>query len=88
MIGQLMRPSSDQVHIRVDMNKEDMDTFVFCVATKKSALRLAKDMADLVSWVWFLKTAYRNCLLMYQIADTSLRMAYVGSISLIFASSL
>jgi len=50
MIGQLMRPSSDQVHIRVDMNKEDMDTFVFCVATKKSALRLAKDMADLVSY--------------------------------------
>jgi len=47
MIGQLMRPSSDQVHIRVDMNKEDMDTFVFCVATKKSALRLSKDMADL-----------------------------------------
>jgi len=50
MIGQLMRPSSDQVHIRVDMNKEDMDTFVFCIATKKSALRLAKDMADLVSY--------------------------------------
>lgn len=51
MIGQLMRPSSDQVHIRVDMNKDDMDTFVFCIATKKSALRLSKDMADLVSYV-------------------------------------
>lgn len=47
VIGQLMRPSNDQVHIRVEMNKEDMDSFVFCVATKKSALRLAKDMADL-----------------------------------------
>jgi hypothetical protein len=50
VIAQLVRPSSDQVHIRVDMNKEDMDTFVFCLATKKSALRLSKDMADLVSY--------------------------------------
>ncbi|PNF34144.1 Coiled-coil domain-containing protein 47 [Cryptotermes secundus] len=47
VIAQLMRPSSDQVHIKVDMNKEDMDSIVFCVATKKSALRLSKDMADL-----------------------------------------
>ncbi|XP_049950315.1 PAT complex subunit CCDC47 isoform X3 [Schistocerca serialis cubense] len=47
VIGQLMRPSSDQVHIRVDMNKEDMDSFVFCIAAKKTALRLSKEMADL-----------------------------------------
>jgi hypothetical protein len=55
VIAQLIRPSSDQVHIRVDMNKEDMDSFVFCLATKKCALRLAKDMADLVS---YLNTGY------------------------------
>ncbi|XP_066992368.1 PAT complex subunit CCDC47 [Anabrus simplex] len=47
VIAQLMRPTNDQVHIKVDMNKEDMDTFVFCVATKKTALRLSKEMADL-----------------------------------------
>ncbi|XP_069698339.1 PAT complex subunit CCDC47 isoform X2 [Periplaneta americana] len=47
VLAQLMRPGSDQVHIKVDMNREDMDSFVFCVATKKTALRLAKDMADL-----------------------------------------
>jgi hypothetical protein len=52
VIAQLMRPISDQVHIKVDMNKEDMDSIVFCVATKKAALRLSKDMADLVS-LWF-----------------------------------
>jgi hypothetical protein len=48
MIAQMMRPSNDQVHIKVEMNKEDMDNFVFCVAAKKTAIRIAKDMADLV----------------------------------------
>ncbi|XP_021914462.1 coiled-coil domain-containing protein 47 isoform X2 [Zootermopsis nevadensis] len=47
VMAQFIRPSSDQVHIKVDMNKEDMDSFVFCLATKRSALRLSKDMADL-----------------------------------------
>ncbi|XP_046674389.1 PAT complex subunit CCDC47 isoform X2 [Homalodisca vitripennis] len=46
VIAQLMRPVQDQVHIRVDMGKDEMDTFVFCVATKKTAVKLAKDMAD------------------------------------------
>lgn len=50
-MAQFIRPSSDQVHIKVDMNKEDMDSFVFCLATKRSALRLSKDMADLVSYL-------------------------------------
>ena len=31
------------------MNKEDMDTFVFCLGTKKTAARLVKDLADLVT---------------------------------------
>lgn len=43
-----MRPVQDQVHIKVEMSKDEMDTFVFCVAVKKTAARLAKDMADLV----------------------------------------
>lgn len=55
VIAQLMRPISDQVHIKVDMNKDDMDSIILCVATKKSALRLSKDMADLVSFLWFAK---------------------------------
>lgn len=52
---QLVKPGTDQVHIRVDMNKEDMDTFVFCVASKKAAAKLSRDMADLVRLV-ILKT--------------------------------
>lgn len=45
----MVRPSYDQVHVTVEMGKDDMDSFVFCLATKKAAVRLAKDMADLVS---------------------------------------
>ncbi|XP_039275697.1 coiled-coil domain-containing protein 47 [Nilaparvata lugens] len=47
VVAQLMRPAHDQIHVRVDMNRDDMDTFVFCVAAKKTAARLSKDMADL-----------------------------------------
>ncbi|XP_014255702.1 coiled-coil domain-containing protein 47 isoform X2 [Cimex lectularius] len=47
VIAQLMKPVIDQVHIKVEMGKDDMDSFVFCVASKKTAARFAKDMADL-----------------------------------------
>lgn len=43
----MLRPVLDQVHIKIVMNKEDMDTFVFCVASKKTSLYLSKEMADL-----------------------------------------
>ncbi|GJQ79973.1 hypothetical protein Trydic_g9450 [Trypoxylus dichotomus] len=47
VIAGMMRPTLDQVHIKVMMNRDDMDTFVFCVASKKTAVHLAKDMADI-----------------------------------------
>ncbi|VVC30022.1 Protein of unknown function DUF1682 [Cinara cedri] len=47
VFNQFLRPIKDEVHIKVDMNKEDMDTFVFCVASKKTATRYSKEMADL-----------------------------------------
>lgn len=50
VLSQLMRPVSDQIHIKVEMSKDEMDSFVFCIAAKKTAVRLAKDMADLVSY--------------------------------------
>lgn len=49
VIAGMMRPTLDQVHIKVIMNKEDMDNFVMCVATKKTAQHFSKEMADLVS---------------------------------------
>lgn len=48
VMAQIVRPGTDQIHIRVDMNKEDMDSFVFCLAAKKTAIKLTKEMADLV----------------------------------------
>uniref|UniRef100_A0A4P6D7C5 PAT complex subunit CCDC47 n=1 Tax=Rhodnius prolixus TaxID=13249 RepID=A0A4P6D7C5_RHOPR len=47
VIAQMMRPVVDQIHVKVDMSKDDMDSFVFCVANKKTAAKLGKDMADL-----------------------------------------
>lgn len=31
------------------MNPDDMDTFVFVIANKKAAVKLSKEMADIVS---------------------------------------
>lgn len=42
-----MRPVSDQVQIKVTMNDEDMDTYVFAVGTRKALVRLQKEMQDL-----------------------------------------
>lgn len=35
--------------IKVTLNDEDMDTFVFAVGTKKAMARLQKEMQDLVN---------------------------------------
>lgn len=34
--------------IKVTMNDEDMDTYVFAVGTRKALVRLQKEMQDLV----------------------------------------
>lgn len=35
------------------MSADSMDNFVFCMATKKTAARLLKEMGDLVSLTFF-----------------------------------
>merc|ERR1719315_61468 len=50
VISNVMKPAYDQVHIRVDLSPEDMDSFIFCIANKKSSLRLAKEMNDLATY--------------------------------------
>ena len=47
MVMSLFRPVQDQVHVKVFMNDSDMDTFVMCLAAKKTATRLIKEMADI-----------------------------------------
>ena len=37
VISNLMKPAHDQIHVRVDMSPEDMDSFIFCIASKNSA---------------------------------------------------
>ena len=39
-----------QVHVRVDLSPEDMDSFIFCLAAKKSSGRLVKELADLSTY--------------------------------------
>ncbi|CAH0720438.1 unnamed protein product, partial [Brenthis ino] len=43
----VVRPTPDTLLIRVELGKDDCDPFVLCVAQKKIATRLAKEMQDL-----------------------------------------
>ncbi|XP_077303030.1 PAT complex subunit CCDC47 isoform X2 [Arctopsyche grandis] len=43
----LVRLTVDTLIIRVELGKDDMDAFVTCVAVKKTAIKLQKEMADL-----------------------------------------
>ncbi|XP_018430211.1 PREDICTED: coiled-coil domain-containing protein 47 isoform X2 [Nanorana parkeri] len=47
VLSRMMRPTCDQVQIKVTMNDEDMDTYVFAVGTRKTLARLQKEMQDL-----------------------------------------
>ncbi|XP_028161456.1 PAT complex subunit CCDC47 [Ostrinia nubilalis] len=43
----IVKPTPDTLQIRVELGKDDGDPFVLCVAQKKHATRLAKEMQDL-----------------------------------------
>ncbi|XP_001376880.2 PAT complex subunit CCDC47 isoform X2 [Monodelphis domestica] len=47
VLARMMRPTCDQVQIKVTMNDEDMDTYVFAVGTRRALVRLQKEMQDL-----------------------------------------
>ncbi|XP_048868822.1 PAT complex subunit CCDC47 [Brienomyrus brachyistius] len=47
VLARMMRPMCDQVQVKVMLNDEDMDTFVFAVGTKKAMARIQKEMQDL-----------------------------------------
>ncbi|XP_061412727.1 PAT complex subunit CCDC47 isoform X3 [Lethenteron reissneri] len=53
VLARTMRPTSDQVNIKVTMTIDDMDSMVFAVGTKKAVSRLHKEMQDLM--ISFLK---------------------------------
>uniref|UniRef100_A0A023GCT3 PAT complex subunit CCDC47 n=1 Tax=Amblyomma triste TaxID=251400 RepID=A0A023GCT3_AMBTT len=50
LLTHMVRPAPDQLVIRVTMSPQSMDGFVMCLATKKTAARLHKTMADLSTY--------------------------------------
>lgn len=50
VISQMLRPACDQIVIKITMNTDDMDSFVFVLANKKTSVRLAKDMNDISTY--------------------------------------
>lgn len=49
ILADIMRPSLDQIHFKVEISKGVLDPFVFCVASKRTGTKLFKELADLVS---------------------------------------
>lgn len=47
VLAQLVRPQNDQAHICVELAKDETDNFVLAVATKRTAMHLVRDMADI-----------------------------------------
>lgn len=47
VMAQMVRPQNDQAHIRIDLSKDETDNFILAIASKKTAMHLAKDTADI-----------------------------------------
>lgn len=60
VISDLMKPSQDQLHIKIELSPDVMDPFVFCVATKRTASKFFKEMYDLVSIHYRRSLVYPN----------------------------
>jgi hypothetical protein len=77
MVMNLFRPQQDQVHVKVFMNDSDMDSFVMCLAAKKTATRLIREMADISVYCPEKKSAVEkfglptNFVLMSEIGEAS-----------------
>merc|ERR1711963_853415 len=50
VISNLMKPGYDQVKIKVNMGIDDMDSYVFCLAQKKTAMKVSKEMSDIMTF--------------------------------------
>lgn len=48
-VSDLIKKSQDQLHIKIELSADIMDSFVFCVASKRTATKFFKEMYDLVS---------------------------------------
>lgn len=52
LIANAMKPgqNKDQVKVKVHMNPEDMDSYVFCLAQKKAGAKMAKELNDVMTY--------------------------------------
>lgn len=73
VISNMLRPTSDQLIIKVTMSADAMDSFVFCVANKKTASRLAKEMSDISTYCPEKKSAER-----YGVPENFTMMSEIG----------
>jgi len=47
LLLRIFKPASDQIIVKVDLDENKMDNFCFCIAHKRTATKLHKDMNDL-----------------------------------------
>lgn len=50
VLSKIMKPVKDQVVLKFNLGESSMDNFVFCLATKRSAIRLLKEYTDLATF--------------------------------------
>lgn len=58
LIAGIMKPVHDQLHIKTEISADAMDNFVFCVATRKQATKMFKELNDLVSGFSFAESIH------------------------------
>jgi len=47
IVSDIMKPAQDQIHMKIEISKDIMDTFILCVASKRTAAKYFKEMYDL-----------------------------------------
>lgn len=57
MVG-LVRPQQDQLHLKINLKCNFMETFVMCVGTKKTVTKFFKEYSDLVGLRYDTNTPY------------------------------
>ncbi|XP_015121939.1 coiled-coil domain-containing protein 47 [Diachasma alloeum] len=50
VLSQILRPQNDQALLKIELSKDESDNFVLAVATKKTAMHLTKDIADIATY--------------------------------------
>ncbi|KAF6018568.1 CCDC47 [Bugula neritina] len=80
-LQRMVKPMSDQIVIQIRMEKDDMENFVFCLAQKRSAVKLHKDMEDLAKYIESKKKVEE-----YGISDSYQVLSEFGEVTKTFLS--